>query len=165
MALPAPVMIAPDSPGARRLIALSDRLMSALYPAESNHLETEQALLQPHVCFMGIEAGDELVACGAVKLMSDEGSYGEIKRVFVLPAHRGKGLARNIMQALEAELCRRGSSIARLETGVLQPEALALYRSLGYRERGPFGAYRPDPLSLFMEKTIDCEDQSARGRT
>jgi putative acetyltransferase len=44
--------------------------------------------------------------------------------------------------------------LLRLETGVRQPEALGLYRKLGYRERGPFGAYKPDPLSVFMEKRV-----------
>jgi putative acetyltransferase len=129
--------------------------MGALYPAESNHLESEQALLQPNVCFVGIEADGTLAACGAVKLMMDDGVYGEIKRVFVLPTHRGKGYARSIMQALEAALHLRHIGVARLETGILQPEALALYRALGYRERDPFGTYVPDPLSLFMEKAID----------
>ncbi len=150
MAMP----VAADSPGARKLIALSDRYMGALYPAASNHLESEHALLQPNVCFVGIEVDGTLAACGAVKLMTDDGVYGEIKRVFVLPTHRGKGYARSIMQALETELCLRHIGMARLETGILQPEALALYRALDYRERGPFGAYVPDPLSLFMEKAL-----------
>jgi putative acetyltransferase len=151
----APRRVAPDSPDARRLIALSDQHMEALYPAASNHLESEHALLQPNVCFLGIEADEGLVACGAVKLMTDDGDYGEIKRVFVLPAHRGSGHARRIMQALEAQLRLRRIPVARLETGIHQPEALALYRALGYRERPPFGAYTPDPLSVFMEKRMD----------
>jgi putative acetyltransferase len=144
----------PTSPGARRLIALSDALMSALYPPESNHFESPGALALPNVRFVGIHDGEELVACGAVKLMDDDGTYGEIKRVFVLPAQRGKGLARAIMATLEAGLIRDGYRLARLETGVSQPEALGLYRALGYAERPPFGAYRPDPLSVFMEKPL-----------
>jgi len=44
--------------------------------------------------------------------------------------------------------------VIRLETGVRQPESLGLYRRLGYRQRGPFGAYRADPLSTFFEKRI-----------
>ena len=42
----------------------------------------------------------------------------------------------------------------RLETGIHQAEALALYRRAGYAERGPFGEYAPDPLSHFFEKNI-----------
>jgi putative acetyltransferase len=47
-----------------------------------------------------------------------------------------------------------GIALARLETGIRQPEALGLYRRLGYVERAPFGAYVEDPLSLFMEKRL-----------
>lgn len=144
----------PRSAGARHLLALSDAYMSALYPAESNHLEASDALAQPHVHFLGVQHAGELVACGAVKLMRDDGHYGEIKRVFVLPSQRGRGLARAIMAALEDILRREGVALARLETGISQPEALGLYRALGYVERPPFGTYAPDPLSLFMEKNL-----------
>ena len=44
--------------------------------------------------------------------------------------------------------------VARLETGIHQPEALGLYRRLGYVERGPFGSYALDPLSVFFEKRL-----------
>lgn len=144
----------PRSEGARRLIEQSDAYMVALYPAESNHLEPPEALAAPHVRFVGIHDGDTLVACGAVKLMEDDGVYGEIKRVFVLPSHRGRGLSRRIMAALEDGLKARGIALSRLETGIHQPEAIGLYRALGYVEREPFGRYRPDPLSLFMEKPL-----------
>jgi putative acetyltransferase len=144
----------PRSADARRLLALSEAYLSTLYPAESNHFETPEALAQPHVRFIGIHSGGELIACGGAKLMQDDGRYGEIKRVFVLPEHRGKGLARAIMATLESLLRREGYPLARLETGISQPEALGLYRTLGYVERTPFGAYRPDPLSVFMEKRL-----------
>jgi putative acetyltransferase len=151
---PLPMNISPDSPGAHRLIALSDEYLAALYPPESNHLESLDALRLPNVCFMGIEDAGELVACGAVKQLDDGEAYGEVKRVFVLPAHRGKGYARSIMVALEEQLRQRGIHLVRLETGISQPEALALYRSMGYRERSPFGAYKLDPWSVFLEKVL-----------
>jgi putative acetyltransferase len=142
------------TPAARHLLALSDSYMNTLYPAESNHLEGVSALQQPNVHFIGGYVNDELVACGAVKLMDDDGIYGEIKRVFVLEAHRGKGYSRRVMESLEQHLREKGVHIARLETGIRQPEALGLYRKLGYTECGPYGAYRPDPLSVFMEKLV-----------
>jgi putative acetyltransferase len=154
MSRPAPKLIAPDSAGARRLIALSDEYLSALYPAESNHLASVDALLAPNVCFLGIHDAGELVACGAVILQHGDVAYGEIKRVFVLPEHRGSGHARRIMAALEDELRQRDVMLARLETGISQPEALNLYRALGYCECGPFGSYKLDPWSVFMEKAI-----------
>ncbi len=59
------------------------------------------------------------------------------------------------MTALEAVLIGEGYFLARLETGIAQPEALGLYRAMGYYERAPFGAYLTDPLSVFMEKRLE----------
>jgi putative acetyltransferase len=143
-----------ETPDLTRLIALSDAYMGDLYPSESNHLESVQALLGPSAWMLGVWIDGGLAACGAVKILDDDGAYGEIKRVFVLDEHRGKGLSKAIMQALEEHLRSRGISLARLETGIKQPEAIGLYRRLGYAERGPFGKYQPDPLSLFMEKPL-----------
>lgn len=128
--------------------------MQALYPPASNHLESAEALSGPQARFIGITVDGELIACGAVKLMEDDGRYGEIKRVYVLEGHRGRGLSRRIMAGLEEILRQEGYRLARLETGIAQPEALGLYRALGYVDRPPFGAYAPDPLSVFMEKTL-----------
>jgi putative acetyltransferase len=113
-----------------RLIRQSDALMQSLYPAESNRLVDIDSLAQPHVHFV------------------------VMKRVFVDPDARGKGVARAIMEALERAAEAEGVTLMQLETGVKQPEAIALYRKLGYIERGPFGSYQPDPLSLFMEKRL-----------
>jgi len=145
----------PESDSAQALIALSDSYMTALYPAESNHLESAEALKAPNVLFLGCFLQDQLVGCGAVKILSDDGRYGELKRVFVLESHRGKGYSRAIMEKLEGHLKNSGIALARLETGIRQPEALGLYKRLGYVERAPFGAYAADPLSLFMEKRLD----------
>jgi putative acetyltransferase len=79
-----------------------------------------------------------------------------LKRVFVLEAQRGRGHSKAIVAHLEEHLRRRAVPLVRLETGIHQPEALGLYRRLGYRERGPFGSYGPDPYSVFMEKRLDA---------
>lgn len=134
------------------LIRQSDALMQALYPAESNHLVDIDALARPDVhVFVAREAGRAL-GCGAFVL--GQGGQAELKRVFVDPAARGKGVARAILQALERAAAAAGVTLMQLETGIKQAEAIALYRRFGYVERGPFGAYRPDPLSLFMEKRL-----------
>jgi putative acetyltransferase len=145
----------PESDGARALIALSDAYMTTLYPAESNHLESASALKAPNVLFLGCFLQDQMVGCGAVKILSNDGRYGELKRVFVLESHRGKGYSKAIMEKLEGHLKSSGIALARLETGISQPEALGLYKRLGYVERAPFGAYVEDPLSVFMEKRLD----------
>ncbi len=92
------------------------------------------------------------VGCAALKLHG--GAYGEVKRMFVAPSERGLGLGRRLLEQVEAEARAAGLPLLRLETGTAQPEALGLYRATGYRERGPFGDYGPDPLSVFMEKAL-----------
>lgn len=144
----------PGDPQAAALIARSDAYMSALYPAESNHFDGIETLRQPNVRFVGAWQAGRMVGCGAVKRLPGPPAYGEIKRVFVAEDCRGQGISRRIMAVLEQTLSDAGIGLARLETGIHQPEAIGLYRALGYRERAPFGAYRPDPLSLFMEKRL-----------
>jgi putative acetyltransferase len=145
----------PDDPEVRQLIAAADDFYHQLYPADSNHLESIEDLRRPGTLFVGCRLAGRLAASGAAKVMNDDGIYGEIKRVFVYQDYRGQGLSHRIMDYLESQLRRQGIEFFRLETGIYQPEALALYRKLGYRERGPFGAYHPDPLSVFMEKRVD----------
>lgn len=138
-------------PRALALLAQSDAFHAALYPAESNHLVDPADLQPPAVCFLGAFDGETLLGCGAFKRLD---GYAEVKRVFVPETSRGQGVATRLMDALEAQMRTEGFAFARLETGIHQPAALALYRARGYAERGPFGDYQPDPLSLFLEKAL-----------
>jgi len=138
----------------QRLITQADAVMLSQYPAESNHLDDVNELAKPNVYFIGAFVDDRLAGIGAVKLLSDDGEYGEIKRVYVEPDFRGLGISVEIMSMLEAHLSARGVSCARLETGNKQSEAVSLYRKLGYHVRPPYGSYTEDPLSLFMEKRL-----------
>jgi putative acetyltransferase len=146
----------PHSTEAQALIEVSDAYFAALYPSDSNHLESVQRLAQPNVHFLGAFVDGKLAACGGVKTLAGDDSdvCGEIKRLFVLQQHRGKGLSKAIMQRLEAHLMATGVRVARLETGVRQPEALRLYSKLGYVRRPPFAGYVDDQLSVFMEKRL-----------
>ncbi len=136
----------------RKLVEDLDAYMIPLYPAESNHLLDIETLRQPEMRFFAAYASDGVLAIGGCWLHED---YAEIKRVYVQPAARGLGLAKKLMDRIEAEALATGRSIARLETGIHQPEALALYRRLGYVDRGPFGDYAEDPNSVFMEKLLE----------
>lgn len=142
----------PDSPAARELIERLDRLMTSLYPAESNHLLSVEALRQPNVTFLTASVDEEIAGCGA--FVNQGGEYAEIKRMFVLPEFRGLKLGRQLLEELENRARASGLELARLETGIHQPEALLLYEKAGYRRRGPFGDYSEDPLSVFMEKKL-----------
>ena len=111
-----------------------------------------EALKQPNVLFaVARDDTSVVIGCGAVVLFDD---YGELKRMFVPPAQRGRGVAKAIMAYLETHAVQRNCSLLRLETGIHQPEAHGLYARAGYARRGPYGDYPDDPLSVFMEKKI-----------
>lgn len=144
----------PDQPEVVALIDELDAYQKPLYPPESHHGIAIAALMRPHVLFAVARTGaGEAVGCGAVVLND---GWGELKRMFVRPALRGRGIAQGIIATLEASARERGLPLMRLETGVSQPEALRLYERAGYMRRGPFGDYGPDPLSVFMEKPLDA---------
>ena len=134
-----------------RLLEALDAYQSALYPPESNHFLDVEQLAAPNVRFVVVRRGAQAVGCGALVIDS---TCGELKRMYVVPEARGLRLGRRILDRIEAEARREGLGCLRLETGIHQPEALGLYRSAGYAEREAFGAYAPDPLSVFMEKIL-----------
>jgi GNAT superfamily N-acetyltransferase len=74
--------------------------------------------------------------------------------MYVLPAHRGKGLGRAILEHLEDAACRLGYTRMRLETGNEAPEALGLYTSAGYEPIPCWGPFADDPKSRCFEKTL-----------
>ena len=142
----------PDQPEVHDLLVASDAYMASLYPAESNHLVDVTTLMKPNVTFLVARAQGRVVGCGAAVKMADD--WSEIKRMFVSPAARGQQLGRKLLDALQDAARGQGVTVLRLETGISQPEALGLYRSAGFKEIAPFGTYKPDPLSLFMEKAL-----------
>jgi putative acetyltransferase len=142
----------PEQDDVRALLGQSDAYHAGLYPAESNHLWRASELAAANVRFLVARIRGDAVGCGALMIGGD--GEAEIKRMFVAPTARGRQLGRQILQALEREAAANAVRVIRLETGVLQAEALGLYRSHGYAERGPFGTYRADPLSLFFEKWV-----------
>ena len=100
--------------------------------------------------------GDVSVACGALKPFGPAAM--EIKRMFVLPTHRGQGVAQKVIHALEAWAWESGVSRCVLETGKRQPEAIAFYRKSGYVQIENYGPYRGIENSLCFEKSLE-EDQ------
>jgi putative acetyltransferase len=74
--------------------------------------------------------------------------------MYVRPEQRGRGLARQVLETLEAAAAQAGCRMLKLESGPSQPEALALYARCGYETCGKYGDYTDDPLSVFMQKRI-----------
>lgn len=141
----------PDQPDVHELIGELDAYLYSLYPPENVYALDISALLHPSVLFAVVrDAAGASVGCGAIVMKP---GYGEVKRMYVRPRVRGRGLARRLIEALEAKAVEQGCRTFMLETGPTQPEALILYERLGYQWRGPFGDYPDDPLSVFMQKS------------
>lgn len=142
----------PDTPDAAALIEELESYLASLYPIESRHgLSVEQLLGEGVAFFVSREAG-AAAGCGGVQLFGLE--YAEIKRMYVRPAFRGHGLGRLMLNHLEDHARQHGVSVLRLETGIYQHEAIALYERNGFGRIPPFGPYRDDPLSRCYEKAI-----------
>jgi GNAT superfamily N-acetyltransferase len=87
----------------------------------------------------------EPAGCGAWRSYAQSGHVAEVKRVYVSQRARGLGVARLIMTTLENDARAHGRTRMILETGTRQPEAIALYASLGYERIADFGHYRDEP--------------------
>jgi len=99
------------------------------------------------------------VATGAWRLRSDVHALGstataEIKRMYVAPSGRGLGLARAMLAHLERTAAAAGTAVMILETGLAQPEAIALYESSGYTPIAGFGFYKDAPLARCFARVV-----------
>jgi putative acetyltransferase len=148
-----------DHPVVQSMLAELDAYLASLYAPEDNHILDVEALLADDVVFRVAVCGDELMGCGAVRLMPGEPEtggqvYGEVKRMFVKPIFRGRRAAERLLSDLECALTERGVKLALLETGRDQHEAIRLYERCGYRRRVPFGGYPDNGLSVFYAKQL-----------
>jgi DNA-binding MarR family transcriptional regulator/GNAT superfamily N-acetyltransferase len=126
----------PTDPDARQCLRayvdeLNRRSSTVFDPAQGVTAEPHE-VRPPAGCFLVVYLHAEPVGCGAVKHYP--GAPSDIKRMWLSPAVRGLGLGRRLLGELEACVARSGVSVARLETSRVLPEAIALYRSAGYRE-------------------------------
>ena len=138
----------------RALVSELDAELSQSYPPEQRHGLKIDAIFQPHVRFFVAHAGDAPVGCGGVALFDD---FAEVKRMYVRPAWRGKGVADAIMDRLMTEAA--GHRCLRLETGSNFEAATRFYRRHGFAPCAVFGAYAAMPAhavaaSLFMERRL-----------
>lgn len=112
----------------------------------------------PHGLFVIAYDGDEPLATGAWRRSTVEAfgtsSTAEIKRMYVVPSARGRGLARQVLAHLEQTARAAGTEALVLETGLAQPEAIALYESSGYAPIAGFGYYCGSHLSRCFGKPL-----------
>ena len=143
----------PDHPQAFALLReLDDFLLALPYPPESRHAFTVDKLIEQKVAFFVATVDGRPAGCGGVKVYGTE--FGEVKRMYVRPEFRGMGIAKAVLDHLESYGRDRGVSALRLETGIYQTDAIALYERYGFTRRGPFEGYREDPMSVYFEKQV-----------
>jgi GNAT superfamily N-acetyltransferase len=106
------------------------------------------------VVLVARDADGTAVGCGALRPLGT--GVAEVKRMYVVPDARGRGVATLLLSGLESAALDRGWTTLRLETGPRQPEAVALYSGAGYHRIEAFGHYvRPDQdWSLYFERTL-----------
>ena len=142
----------PSQPEIIMLLRDGEEHSAKLYPAESNHHMPLSALRASNVRFLVVRDADgRAVGTGALAL---NGAWAELKRMWVIPEARRLGVSKIILASLEARARTEGVRTLRLETGVENHAALGLYARAGFKRRDPFGDYRADPLSVFMQKDL-----------
>jgi len=140
----------------RALVGELDAELLLDYPPEQRHGLSVDAIFQPHIRFFVARLDGAAAGCGGVALFD---GYAEVKRMFVRPTLRGRGVAAALLARLEAEARDSGREVVRLETGDRQLDAIRLYERAGFRRCAAFGAYASMPAhrvatSLFFEKRL-----------
>lgn len=144
-----------DAPAAVALMRALDDESQSRYPFDlSKHFRVDPSEFDPgRGLFVLALADDHAVGCGAIRRL--ESGDAEIKRMYVAPAGRRKGVARAILAALEVEARALGAARLILETGNKQVEALALYRREGFEEIPRYEPYVDAQHSVCMAKQLD----------
>ncbi|MPV87879.1 GNAT family N-acetyltransferase [Georgenia ruanii] len=137
----------PQDPELVRLLVAAVDELNARYPEDP----TAHGL-DPRARFLLADVEGE--AAGCVALVPYAPGVGEIKRMFVAPGHRGRGIATQLLATLEDRARAQEIRTLLLETGVRQPESVALYEKLGFRAVEAYGPHAGNPLSLCYAKAL-----------
>ena len=141
-----------DDPVAQDLIERVQLEYVARYGGRDEAAVDPAEFLPPQGLFLAAEVDGEPVGSGAWRAMG--GGVAEIKRVYVAPALRRRGLAQLIVDALERSAAQAGFRSVVLNSGARQPEALRLYEQLGYGPVPPYGVYACAPSAVFLGKDL-----------
>ena len=128
--------------------------MRSQSPAESCHVMDADTLTRADIHLTGIRENGQLLAIGGLSILS--ATEGELKSMHTAQEARGRGLGRLLLDALLDHARAWGLTRVSLETGSAAAfaPARALYHAAGFHECPPFGSYGPDPLSVFMTRTL-----------
>ncbi|MFN0034516.1 MAG: GNAT family N-acetyltransferase [Saprospiraceae bacterium] len=140
-----------DHPDFQRLVALLDRDLAFRDGADHAFYAQFNTLDKIRYAVLAFWE-NQPVGCGAIRAYDADAL--EVKRMFVLPEYRGRGIAAAVLSDLEAWARELGHSRCVLETGKKQPEAIALYQKSGYRTIPNYGQYVGVDNSVCMEKSV-----------
>jgi putative acetyltransferase len=143
------------SPDALRLIAALNTELSAAFPEPgANHFTLTSAQVETgEGAFVVAYLDGEPIGCGAVRRL--DATTAELKRMYVDPTLRGRGVGRALVEALEREARLLGATKVVLETGTRLARALRLYEGMGYLPIPLFGEYLSSPdTSLCFGKSL-----------
>jgi GNAT superfamily N-acetyltransferase len=141
-----------EDPLAQELIAEVQQEYVVRYGGPDETAVDGAQFAPPYGAFFVAWVGGEAIGCAGLRRHDDD--VVEVKRMFVRAAHRRRGHARTLLRALEERAWRSGYRRVVLETGLAQPEAIALYTSAGYEPIEGFGHYRDEPLSRSFAKDL-----------
>ncbi|MEP6696135.1 MAG: GNAT family N-acetyltransferase [Pseudonocardiales bacterium] len=141
-----------DSPEAVALDAELQQEYLIRYGGPDTTPVAPQEFTSPGGVFLVAWLDGEAVGCGGFRTVGD--GVAEVKKMYVSPAARGRGVAKGLLAALEERAAASGCGQVVLETGSVQPEAFALYTSHGYRATPPFGIYRDSPAARHLGKSL-----------
>ncbi|WP_319004313.1 GNAT family N-acetyltransferase [Yersinia massiliensis] len=134
------------------LIAQLDAYQDVLYPVESNHAVSIESMRLVRTFAYIAKLEGKAVGCAILFLPNT--LFPEIKRVFVSPEHRGYGIATILITSIINRSNVLDISEIFLETGTYQPDAIQLYRRLGFEVTSAFGDYQHDASSIYMMKSL-----------
>jgi GNAT superfamily N-acetyltransferase len=134
------------SPEARALLDAAVAELARRYDAPGDETPISAVEFAPPAGdFLFATADGEPAGCGGWRSCTDNPGDAEIKRMYTLPAFRGRGVGRAVLRAIEDSARASGKRRAILETGLKQPEAIAFYGRCGYERISNFGYYRDHP--------------------
>ena len=140
-------------PGVLVLVdALTAELAEAGYADDEMFGYSPEQLEHSGVHLVGARVDGELVGIGGVELQ--DGDIGELKRMYVVPVHRGTGAADALMASLVEHARAHGVRVLRLETGDKQYAAVAFYRRHGFAEVPRFPPYVDSATSVCMQRDL-----------
>ncbi|MFC4695762.1 MULTISPECIES: GNAT family N-acetyltransferase [Geodermatophilus] len=150
-----------DDPLARDLVGRVQQEYVERYGGPDGAVVDPAEFVPPAGLFLVAEVDGEPAGCGAWRRHTggDDPTVAEVKRVYVVPRFRRRGLAQVLVTALEGSARESGHRSVVLNSGDRQPEALALYSAMGYTPVPGYGIYAGEAGAVFLGRRIDEEER------